>query len=244
MNTHKVPAILFFTGILLHAFSIQAQEKEVESINGLFALQAGLPAKSMQPAIQNKMGNTGFGAGLTVLTNPFSWGRKKRNSPLRIGAELGYTYYGRFITDVDIGGYNGDYKTAYGILNLNAVLQLRPSTAEVISPFIEILAGGNFYLSSIRENLGAIESALGLPAFELEAYSSASFNKGVAVGCSIGKVRKNQPRFTIRGSYNIGSDIKYIVRNSLQYDPNSGLLEYSVGKAPVRYFLVQVGVGF
>lgn len=230
--------------MLLRASGVRAQGRDVESINGLFALQAGLPTKSMQPAIQNKMGNTGFGAGLTVLTNPFSWGRSKKNSPLRIGAELGYTYYGRFITDVDIGGYEGDYKTAYGILNLNAVLQLRPSIPEVISPFIEILAGGNFYLSSIRENLGAIESALGLPAFELEAYSSASFNKGIAIGCSIGKVRRNQPRFTIRGSYNIGSDIKYIVRNSLQYNPNGGYFEYSVGKAPVRYFLVQVGVGF
>ena len=244
MKLHNIPAFLFFTGMMLQAAGLRAQKQEVESINGLFALQAGLPAKSMQPAIQNKMGNTGFGVGLTVLTNPFSWGRTKRNSPLRIGAELGYTYYGRFITDVDINGYDGDYKTAYGILNLNAVLQLRPSTPEIISPFIEVLAGGSFYLSSIRENLGAIESALGLPAFELDAYSSASFNKGIAIGCSFGKVRKHQPRFTLRGSYNIGSDIKYIVRNSLQYDPYSGFLEYSVGKAPVRYFLVQVGVGF
>jgi hypothetical protein len=216
----------------------------VERTNGFLGLQVGVPTKATQPAIKNNMGNTGFGAGFMFLTNPFSWGRNKRNSPLRIGAGLGYTYYGRFLTKVNINGYQGDYKTAYGILDLNGVLQFRPQVTSSIQPFVEILAGGNFYISTIRENLGAIESALGIPAFELDAYSSASFNKGAAIGFSFGRKHQDRARFTIRGSYNIGSAIKYIVRNSLQYDQSTGLMEYAVGKAPVRYFLIQAGIGF
>lgn len=215
----------------------------VEKANGFIGLQVGIPAKEMRPAITNRMGDTGFGAGFMVFTNPFSWGRNKRNSALRLGAELGYTYYGRFITQVDIRGYKGDYKTSYGILNLNAVLQLRPQIDASVRPFFEVLAGGSFYLSTIRENLDAIESALGIPPFELDAYSSASFNKGVALGFLIGKSKRNQARFTIRGSYNVGSDIKYVVRNSLAYNQSTGYMEYSVGKAPVKYFLVQAGIG-
>jgi len=219
------------------------QSAYVEKMNGFLGLQVGVPTKDMQPAIRNKMGNTGFGAGFMFLTNPFSWGRNKRNSPLRIGAELGYTYYGRFLTKVDINGYQGDYKTAYGILDLNGVIQFRPQVESSVQPFVELFAGGNFYLSTIRENLNAIESALGIPAFELDSYSSASFNKGAAIGFSFGRRHENNARFTIRGSFNIGSDIKYIVRNSLQYNQTTGFMEYSVGKAPVKYFLIQAGIG-
>jgi hypothetical protein len=233
-------------GIIGLCFTAAAQTSgiPVEKVNGFIGLQVGIPAREMQPAIKNNMGDVGFGIGATVLTNPFSWGRNKRNSVLRIGGELGYTYYGRFITKVDIRGYRGDYKTSYGILNLNGVLQLRPFAEAPLRPFFELIAGGSFYISQIRENLDAIETALGIQAFDLEAYSSASFNKGVAVGFSIGKRRDGRGCLTVRGSYNIGSDIKYIVRNSLQYNSANGYMEYSVGKAPVRYFLVQAGIGF
>jgi len=226
------------------AQDVTVEPAEIESINGLLAFQVGIPSKKMQEAVQNNMGNIGFGGALTVLTNPFTWGRKKRNSCLRIGAELGYTYYGRFLSDVTINGYQGDYKTSYGILQLNGILQLRPVQEEYITPYLEVLAGGNFYLSSIRENLGVIESALGIPAFDLGGYSSASFNKGVAVGVNIGKVRRNDARFALRVSYNWGSDIKYVVRNSLAYNANNNSLTYEVGKAPVRYLMAQVGIGF
>lgn len=243
-------AILMLT--ILYLFlgpATQAQEPDdleppVQSINGFFALQVGVPTKEMQSAIRNNMGNTGIGGALMVLSNPFAWGKNKRNSCLRVGAELGYTYYGRFLTDVNVGGYRGDYKTSYGIMQLNGVIQLRPKVPERVNPFAEILAGGNFYFSSIRENLDAIESALGIQAFDLGGYSSASFNKGVAVGCSFGNPKKHKGAFvTLRVSYNWGSDIKYVERNSLAYNPNSGNLEYSVGRAPVRYFMVQLGIG-
>jgi hypothetical protein len=244
MNSRKILFITIgFIGSSVTGIA-QLRERPVEKVNGFIGLQVGIPTRDMQPAIKNNMGNTGFGIGGTVLANPFSWGRNKRNSVLRIGAELGYTYYGRFITKVDIRGYRGDYKTSYGILNLNGILQVRPFAEAPVRPFFEVIAGGSFYISQIRENLDAIETALGIPSFELEAYSSASFNKGAAVGFSIGKRRDGKGNLTVRGSYNIGSDIKYIVRNSLQYNSASGYMEYSVGKAPVKYFLLQAGIGF
>lgn len=239
-----------FVSCLILSISAVCQEpstsktKEIESINGLLAFQVGIPSKKTQEAILNEMGNVGFGGGLTILTNPFSWGKNKRNSPLRIGGEVGYTYYGRFISDVNINGYSGDYKTSYGILNLNAIIQIRASQAEKINPFAEFLIGGSFYLSSIRENLDVIESSLGIQPVDMGGYNSASFNKGLAVGLTIGKPEKKSARFTVRVSYNWGSDIKYVVRNSLKYDQGTGTLSYAVGKAPVSYILAQIGIGF
>ena len=241
-------ACLIFTLLTLSLTdSIHAQTGHHEYIqkgNGLVALQVGIPSKAMQEAVENKMGNLGFGIGVSGLTNPFSWGHNKRNSPLRIGAEAGYTYYGRFLSEVNINGTRGDYKTSYGIVQLNGLIQLRPSQPEKISPFLEILAGGNFYLSTTKENLNAIESSLGISAFDIGGYSSASFNKGVAVGCSFGKPYEDEARFTMRLSYNWGNNIKYVVRNSLAYNSSNGQLEYYVGRAPVRYLMVQLGVGF
>jgi hypothetical protein len=234
--------LAFFYSQSVH--SQQGDRKYIQRGNGFLALQVGIPSKAMQEAVENKMGNLGFGLGLSLLTNPFSWGRNKRNSPLRIGGEAGYTYYGRFLSKVNINGFSGNYKTSYGIVQLNGLLQLRPSEPEKVSPFLEILAGGNFYLSTTKENLSAIESSLGIQAFDMGSYSSASFNKGVAIGCSFGKPKEEQARFTLRLSYNWATSIKYIVRNSLAYNSSSGQLEYYVGRAPVRYLLVQAGLGF
>jgi hypothetical protein len=238
--------IFIFISLACLVFKVNAQSHNrntVEKGNGLIGLQVGIPSKAMQPAVENKMGNLGFGIGLTGAANPFSWGKNKRNSPLRIGAEAGYTYYGRFLSEVNINGYRGSYKTSYGIVQLNGLIQLRPAQPEPVSPFIELLAGGIFYLSTTKENLNAIESGLGIPSFDIGGYSSASFNKGVAIGCSFGKPLEDEPRFTLRVSYNWGSNIKYVVRNSLAYNSSSGQLEYYVGRAPVRYLMVQIGVG-
>jgi hypothetical protein len=92
--------------------------------------------------------------------------------------------------------------------------------------------------------MDAIESALGIQGFDMGGYSSASFNKGLAVGCSIGNPRPGQARFTVRISYNRGTDIKYVVRNSVHYNPGNGSLTYDVGRAPVEYVMAQVAVGF
>jgi len=233
-----------FLGTTGNAQEAIVTKEEIESVNGFLALQVGIPSPTMQKAIKNNMGNMGFGAGFCVLSNPFTWGKNKRNGPLRIGGEAGYTYYGRFLSEVDINGYKGDYKTSYGILQLNALIQVRPKLMEAITPFFEILAGGNFYLSRIKDNLDFIETSLGIETFDLDSYSSASFNKGIAVGCFIGNYqKKGAARFTIRISYNRGSSIKYVVRNSLAYDPNTNWLGYEVDKAPVSYLMVQVGVG-
>jgi hypothetical protein len=235
--------VLFFS----ISFSAQAQDEErkvpVEKANGIIAIQVGIPTPAMQQAIKNNMGNLGFGVGVSALTNPFSWGRNKRNSPLRIGGEVGYTYYGRFLTDVNIGGFGGNYKTSYGILQANAIIQLRLKEPQFFTPFIEGLIGGSFYISTTKENLSAIESGLGIQSFDFGSYSSASFNKGVALGAIIGRVKYDNARFAIRLSYNWGTKIKYVVRNSLAYNSSSGQLEYYVGEAPVKYFMVQVGIG-
>lgn len=233
--------------LLLAGSRVSAQESGrqdlfLESLWGQLAFQIGAPTLPMQRAIKNQMGDIGFGAGLTVLSNPFSWGRNKRNSPFKLGAELGYTYYGRFLSDVNINGYNGSYKTSYGILNLNAIARVSLSHMHRITPFAEVLAGGNFYLSRTHENLSVIESALGIQSFDLDNFASVGFNKGLAAGIVVGRPQSGTG-VVLRVSYNVGSDIKYIVRNSLTYDASANQLTYNISKAPVKYFMIQLGIG-
>jgi hypothetical protein len=235
--------LLLCSNLLDAQDSIPAMNSPVQTGDFLLGLQLGFPGNEMKKAVRNKMANVGIGGTLYYLTNPLSWGKNKRNSAIRIGGELAYTYYGRFITDVNVGGYQGSYKTSYGILNLNAIFRLRPPHVTPVVPFVDLVAGGNFYISSTKQNLDAIETALGFEAADFGGYSSSSFNKGIAAGISIGSNEVQKARFVIRVSCNWGSDIKYVVRNSVAYDPGSNQLTYEVGKAPVRYMLVQIGVG-
>lgn len=244
---------LIFYVLLLGTITLQAQDSSaVTSYNrnddlsvadaGL-TLHVALPSEQMQKAIENRMGNVGFGASILFVSNPFSWGKKQKNSPLRLGGEIGYTYYGRFISDVNINGFSGDFKTSYGIANLNAVIRFRPVTTGSFNPFVDIIAGGNFYLSSTKENLNALETALGIEKVDLGGTSSAGFNKGIGFGFTAGGPKPDQARFTLRATYNRGSSIKYVVRNSLAYDAGSNRLTYQRGRAPVEYFMIQVGIG-
>lgn len=218
-------------------------EKTESHFDVLVAANIGVPFPQMKKAIKNNMGDAGFGISLLYLSNPFSWGKQKKASPLRVGAELGYTYYGRFKTQVFANGYGGDYKTSYGISKLNAVLRLRPKYTRSFTPFFDVFAGGNFYLSTIRENLGFLESSLGLQSVDFGGTASASFSKGMAVGFSVGSLKPDKGRFVCRISYTAGSSIRYIVRNSLAYDPNYNSLVYQEGRAPLQYVMIELGIG-
>jgi hypothetical protein len=238
---------------LLQILGISAQDtlanrttsasEHIPPIDAALTLQVGIPSEEMQKAIENRMGDVGFGASLLVVSNPFTWGKRPRHSPIRIGGEIAYTYYGRFISDVNINGFVGDYKTSYGIANLNAILRFRPPTTGGFNPFVDIIAGGNFYLSSTKENLNALETAFGIESIDLGGTSSASFNKGIGFGFTAGSTKPSHVRFTLRATYNRGSTIKYVVRNSLAYDPGSNLVTFQRGRAPVEYFMIQAGIG-
>lgn len=248
MKTSIIFLFLFLGTINLAAQDTTAvpgypHSKDISVIDASLTLHVAIPSKQMQKAIENRMGNIGFGASILVLSNPFTWGKKDKDSPLRLGAELGYSYYGRFISDVTINGFSGDYKTSYGIANLNAIVRFRPPSTGAFNPFVDIIAGGNFYMSSTTENLGLLETALGVEKIDLGGTSSASFNKGIGFGFTAGSPKPDQARFTLRATYNRGSSIKYVVRNSLAYDAGSNRLTYQRGKAPVEYFMIQVGIG-
>ncbi len=230
---------LLFASLQAAAQPAAATATEPTSHDFMLGINFGIPFPAMATAIKNNMGNTGFGIGGMFLANPAG----KKPSVIRLGGELGYTYYGRFKTDVQVNGFGGDYKTSYGILNLHGVARLRPATTGNVSPFLDLFAGGSFYISTIRENLGFIESSLGLQPFDMGGELSASFSKGIGAGITIGPPEKGRARFALRLSFTDGSRFTYIVRNSLRYDSNRGALVYETGRAPLRYMMVQVGVG-
>jgi hypothetical protein len=235
--------LLFLCNSSVGQDTIAENKSELQDGDFLFGLQFGIPGDQMKKAVHNKMGDIGFGGTIYYLTNPLTWGKNKRNSPIRLGGELAYTYYGRFISDVSIGGYQGSYKTTYGILNLNAIFRLRPPRVAPVVPFADVIIGGNFYISRMKENLDALESALGVQTTEFGGYSSSSFNKGIGAGLSFGSSKAREARFVFRVTCNWGSDIKYVVRNSVTYDPGNNKLNYEIGKAPVKYVLIQLGIG-
>ncbi len=238
-----LPIFLF---VLSPCFVFSQQNDEAKTTHHfdvMLAANLAMPFPEMKKAIRNNMGDAGFGISFLCLSNPLSWGKVKKTSPFRLGAEIGYTYYGRFKSQVFANGFGGDYKTSYGIAKLNAVLRFRPPHTNTFTPFADVFAGGNFYLSSIRENLGLLESSLGLQSVDFGGTASASFAKGIAVGFSLGSVKPDKGRFVFRLSYTEGSAIRYIVRNSLRYDPNYNQLIYDEGRAPLRYMMIEIGIG-
>ena len=113
----------------------------------------GIPLKDMKELTRNNMFGMGFGGSIYFLSNPGTWGKKNKNSMLRIGGELGYTYYGRFLTEANIGGYSGNYKTSYGIGHLSAVLRLRPLKCSLLFPLSTFLLGAIFIFLQSRKIL-------------------------------------------------------------------------------------------
>jgi hypothetical protein len=188
------------------------------------ALNIGMPSKAMQQAIRNNMFNKGVGLSVLVVYNPF-----KRTSVLRLGGEIGYTYYGRF--------KSGGLKTSYGIAHLVPVIRLRPDISSAIIPFADVFAGGDFYISNTKEDLGALETIAGIESYDFGSTISASFVKGLATGVMIRFSKSATSRLLLRFSYARGTPIKYVDRNSL--DPVYGFLE---GRSPVEYFAIQVGI--
>src|SRR6476469_6359278 len=120
--------------------------------NGV-ALNIGMPTGAMQPAIRNNMFNLGFGLSILAAYNPF-----KKSSILRLGGEIGYTYYGRF--------KSGGLKTSYGIGHLAPVIRLRPDIASPLVPFFDIFAGGDFYISDTKEDLDALATIAGIESYD------------------------------------------------------------------------------
>jgi hypothetical protein len=94
---------------------------------------------------------------------------------------------------VNIGGYQGSYKTSYGILNLNAILRIRSPRVALLVPFVDLIVGGNFYISSMKENLDALETALGVDNTEFGGYSSSSLIKGLALAYHLVQRRRETP---------------------------------------------------
>jgi hypothetical protein len=207
----------------------------------LFGLQMGVPSAEMRPAIKNNMGDVGFGVGFLFLSDPYTWGKSDRSSALRLGGGLGYTYYGRFKTEVPWNSYTGNVKTAYGMFDAKAIARFRPQLDRGIHPFADVQAGVDVYMSSTREDLSVIEREDGDE--EIDNTASASFTKGIGGGFAIGSRDPKQAKFTIRAMYNWGGMVKYVVRNSMYYDPADGTLYYQRAKAPVRYVQIQVGIG-
>ena len=188
------------------------------------ALNIGMPSRAMQQAIRNNMFNKGFGLSILVVYNPF-----KKSSVLRLGGEIGYTYYGRF--------KSGGLKTSYGIAHLVPVIRLRPDISTSIIPFADVFAGGDFYISNTKQDLGALETIAGIESFDFGSTISASFVKGLATGLMIRFSKTATSRLLLRFSYARGTPIKYVDRNS--QDPVYRFLE---GRSPVEYFALQIGI--
>jgi hypothetical protein len=114
---------------------------------------------------------------------------------------------------------------------------VRPDISSAIIPFADVFAGGDFYISNTKEDLGALETIAGIESYDFGSTISASFVKGLATGVMIRFSKSATSRLLLRFSYARGTPIKYVDRNSL--DPVYGFLE---GRSPVEYFAIQVGI--
>ena len=91
--------LFYFSDLSQDSLVNTAQSKKVAHKKGaddvFIALNVGGALGDTKNAVRNNMGNLGFGASIEILWDPFKWGGGK--GPMRIGGEISYSYYGRFI---------------------------------------------------------------------------------------------------------------------------------------------------
>lgn len=237
--------LLFIVLASLSFGPLQAQDAghNPRHFSTTFALINTVPMGGMRQAIQNRMGNMGFGVALNGYINPWALVRNPRPSALWFGGGFAYSYLGRDLSSLSNSNVRADYKTTYQLLQIDLMARLRPAEPLPALPFIEVFAGGCFYNSTLQENLTVLQTGLGQEPFVYGDFNSGTFNRGLAVGVQTTPARPGAPGFSLRLAYNMGGRINYVVRNSLVLN-NDNRLQFATGETRARTISLQVGVTF
>lgn len=206
-----------------------------------------VPLNELRDAVNNRMGDLGFGLSSGIVLNPFG---KEKPSPFLPGIDLSYIWYG-----VDKIGETSDHppvKTTYNVYTLNGNIRALLTQTKKFAPFIDASLGAKIFNTRTKIDKNLLHTVLNDDQPEvLNTTNDTSLNYGLGAGFFIRKQQENNTApassaglvngsFTVRILYYWGHDINYVKRDSVKITTDN-FVTYETGRTGTDMLVVQFG---
>ncbi|AWV97324.1 hypothetical protein [Arcticibacterium luteifluviistationis] len=218
--------------VLICCFKANAQE--VDKGSWYVHLVSGSAAGDYKTYLKNynrKTSKIGFDGGFL-----FNLQRKSGvNSPVQVGAELGFMPWGTDNVDSQVGG---SFSNSHRSIWINGVVRYRPIlSASTINPFFDLFVGPEFIKSNITEVLSSGETT------NIIKVGNTTKNYGLGAGLGIKRENRNgELRYIDIGLYyQYAEKVRSIRRNSA-FILSDGSTDYE--ETIIKPTTIQVKIGF
>jgi len=235
----KFLIVLLFTSVgLMKVYGQKYDSSKFSFINFYFNTQVAIPHKEFREAIQNDLGNLGFGLATGVVLSPLL---ENKPSPVLLGIDFSYFKYGQDKQSATVT--SPPLKTTYNVFTWNGVARLRPRFQRgSITPFADGLLGLKLYNTKTKIDKDVIDFIFNDSQPEvINNVKSTGLNYGLGVGFYTNPKQQTNPGFTLRALYLWGEDVNYVVRNSVKVTPG-GDVTFETARANTSMVLIQLGI--
>ncbi len=231
-------ALLFTSTCLIKAYSQQYDSAKFSYINFYFNSLVAVPSKEFREAMNNELGNLGYGLATGVVISPLL---ENKPSPVLIGIDFGYFKYGQ---EKQSGTtISPPLKTTYNVFTWNGIARLRPKFQHgKLTPFADGLLGLKLYNTKTKIDKDVIDFIFNDSQPDvINNVKNTSLNYGIGLGFYTNPIKPYAPGFTLRVLYLWGDDATYVVRNSVKVTP-AGDVTFETGTANTSMLLIQLGI--
>ena len=235
----KLLILLLLTGISLTNVSGQRYDSgRFSYVNFYFNTQLAIPTKEFRDAIQNELGNLGYGLATGILISPLL---ENKPSPVLLGLDFGYFKYGQ---DKQSGtSTSPPLKTTYNVFTWNGMGRLRPRFQRgSVIPFVDGLLGVKLYNTKTKIDKDIIDFIFNDNQPEvINNVKDTGLNYGLGLGFYTASKKQGVPGLTLRALYLWGDDVTYVVRNSVKLTPG-GDVSFETARANTSMLMIQLGI--
>jgi hypothetical protein len=222
---------------LMKVYGQKYDSSKFSYINFYFNTQIAVPHKEFREAIQNDLGNLGYGIATGLVLSPLL---ENKPSPVLLGLDFGYFKYGQ--DKQSATSTSPPLKTTYNVFTWNGMARLRPRFQRgAITPFADGLLGLKLYNTKTKIDKDVVDFIFNDSQPEIiNNVKNTSLNYGLGVGFYTNPKNQNNPGFTLRVLYLWGDDVTYVVRNSVKVTP-AGDVTFTTDRANTSMVLIQLG---
>ncbi|TDQ18482.1 hypothetical protein DFQ04_0284 [Algoriphagus boseongensis] len=231
-------AIIGIGLLSITAFNSAAQERESIQI-GLQGT-VGIPVGEFKNAIDNSLGDLGFGGGFHFLLNP----KKEGYSPLLLGLDFNYLNLGTEKTPES--QFLPKLKTTFNYFTLGPLFRLALTDKQTgMIPFVDALIGMKIMNTKTRVDNDLVDTLLDQEY--LESLLSTNY-EGLTYGVGIGFYHRAKPKeanelggsLFVKLMYQYGDKTKYVIRNTIEVNP-AGQITFEENRAQTSMITLQFG---
>lgn len=230
--------MLFISATMMKAYSQKYDSSKFSYINFYFNTQIAVPSQEFREAIQNDLGNLGYGLATGIVISPLL---ENKPSPVLLGIDFSYFKYGQ---DKQAGtSTSPPLKTTYNVFTWNGLARLRPmSQRGSVTPFVDGLIGLKLYNTKTKIDKDVLDFIFNNNQPEvINNVKNTSLNYGLGVGFYTNPNKQSNPGFTLRVLYMWGNEVTYVVRNSVKVTPG-GDVTFETAQANTSMVLIQLGI--